>query len=354
LLAGFFFGSVAVLADGVDSLFDILTSASVLVGTKASEKPPDAGHPYGHGRFENVPSLVVAGSLFAAALGILYEALRKIARAEYGAFEWIALGAALFSVVGKYLLQRYLFGICRKVGSLTLMSYAKNIRGDVLTSVSVSVGVAAAALGMPWADPLVAIMVAALILKTGAEIAADTVRILADASPGAETASRIRSIALAVPGVKDCHRVRARRSGRLILVDMHILVDPGMEVETSHKISDEVVEAIMKNFAEVGHVLVHVEPSSLEEDAEDHSKVIAAIESEAMKVKQVAGCHGVRLQHLGEGMVAEVHILVNPALSITETHRISEEVSARVRSLFPNVKRVVVHEEPKGVGDAET
>jgi len=353
LVVGAIFGSLAVFADGIDSFFDIVSSASVLVGIRASEKPPDAEHLYGHGRFENLPSLVIAGSLFIASSGIFYEAFRKIFYAEYGAFEWIALGAALFSIGGKYLLQRYLLRVYEKVKSSTLMSYAKNIRGDVLTSLSVSIGVAAVALGMPWADPLVAIMVAALILKTGIEISRETLQILADSSPGNEIISRIRSVALTVPGVKDCHRVRARRSGRGILVDLHIWVDPGIEVATSHKISDEVVGAILKNIPNVVHVLVHVEPSPQKEDIEDHSKMIAAIASEVTKVKQVVGCHGIRLQHSGEDMVAEMHILVDSSLSITETHRISEEVSVRIRSLFPNIKRVVIHEEPESVGSVE-
>ncbi|MGQ9515196.1 MAG: cation-efflux pump [Thermoproteota archaeon] len=354
LVAGIIFGSVAIFADGVDSFFDIVSSVSVLAGMKASEKPPDDEHLYGHGRFENLPSLVIAWCLIIAAVGILYEALKRIVYSEYNIFEWAVLGAALFSVGGKYLLQKYLFEVNEKISSTTIKSYAQNIRGDVLTSVSVAVGVTVAALGIPWVDPLVAILVAALILKTGIEVALETLYILSDTSPGAETISKIRSIALTIPGVKDCHRVRARRSGRKIFVDLHILVDPGIEVVTSHNISDKVVEAILKSFTDVENVLVHVEPSPQKEDIENHSREIDAIISEVAKIEQVVGCHGVKLQHVGDGLIAEMHILVDPKLNITETHRISEEVSAKVRARFPKIKQVLIHEEPESVDSTET
>jgi cation diffusion facilitator family transporter len=353
LAVGMIFGSMAVLADGVDSFFDIVSSVSILAGIKASEKPPDDEHLYGHGRFENLPSLVIAWFLVMAAASIFYEAFRRIIYAEYNVFEWAVLVAALFSIGGKYLLQKYLFEIYEKIESTTIKSYAQNIRGDVLTSVSVAIGVTVAALGIPWADPLVAIIVAVLILKTGVEVALETLHILTDVSPGAETISRIRSIALNVPGVKDCHRIRARRSGRKIWVDLHILVDPGIEVVTSHKISDNVVEAILKSFTNVENVLIHVEPSSQKEDIENHSKEIDAITSEVIKIKQVVGCHEVRLQHSGDGMIAEMHILVDPKMNITETHKISEEVSTRIMSRFPKIKKVVIHEEPESIGSTE-
>jgi len=353
LLAGLIFGSMAVLADGADSFFDIITSISVFVGIKASEKPPDAEHLYGHGRFEDIPGLVVAGTLIIAATGILFEAVRKVMLGEYIAFQWIVLCAALLSIGGKYQLQRYLFDIAERIKSMSLRSYAQNIRGDVLTSTSVTIGVTASALGAPWADPLVAILVAALIFKTGVGVMVETLHILTDRSPGPEAVSKIYSIVVTVPGVKSCHKVRARMSGRKVFVDLHVEVDPGIEVATSHRISDAVIEAVRKSDSNVDSVLVHIEPSPQIDDVRGHLKESEDIKTEVMKVGQVKGCHQIRLQHVGGKMVAEMHILVDPRLSISETHRISEEVSKRVKSRFPNIAQVVIHEEPESEGAVE-
>lgn len=348
LLAGIFFGSTAVLADGVDSFFDIISSASVMIGIRASEKPPDVGHPYGHGRFENFPGLIIAGSLIIAAIGIIFEAVRKMAFSDYNVFEWVVLCAALLSIGFKFQLQRHLFIVAERTGSTSIRSYARNIRGDVLTSVSVAIGVTTSALGIPWADPVAAIVVAIFIIKTGVGIGVETLHILADSSPGPEVISTIRSSAISVPGVKDCHEVRARRSGRKLFVDLHIEVDPGIDVVTSHGISDLIMEAVQKEVPEVKSVLVHVEPGPVQEDRENHLNEIEAIRAEAMKVRNVKGCHEVRLRHVGEDMAVSMHILVDAGLSITETHSISEEVSKRVRGRFKRVRRVVVHEEPEG------
>jgi len=348
LVVGTMFGSMAVIADGIDSFFDIISSISVMIGIRASEKPPDPEHLYGHGRFENLPSLVIAGSLIIAAVGISIEAARKIAYSEYRIFEWIVLGAALLSIAFKYQLQRYLYKVAERIGSMSLKSYAHNIRGDVLTSISVAIGVTTTSLGAPWADPLTAILVAAFILKTGLGVATETLQVLVDHSPGIDAISQIRSSALNVPGIKDCHQVRARRSGRKLLVDLHVEVDPGMDVVTSHGLSDKVVEIIQKEVPNVKSVLVHIEPGPEKEDRENHSKEIESIRSEVLDIRGVEECHEIRLRHTGEDMIAEMHILVDPNLSITETHRISEDVTKRVKSHFKKVKQVIVHEEPKG------
>jgi len=348
LAVGTMFGSMAVIADGIDSFFDIISSASVMIGIRASEKPPDIEHLYGHGRFENLPSLVIAGSLIIAAMGISIEAARKIAYSDYRIFEWIVLAAALLSIAFKYQLQKYLFKVAERISSMSLKSYAHNIRGDVLTSISVAIGVTITSLGAPWADPLAAILVAVLIFKTGLGVAKETLQVLVDHSPGIDAISQIRSSALRVPGIKDCHKVRARRSGRKLLVDLHIAVDPGMDVVTSHGISDRVVETIQKEVPDVRGVLVHIEPGPEKDDKEGHSKEIEAIRFEVLGVKGVVECHEIRLRHIGEDMVAEMHMLVDPNLSITDTHRISEEVTRRVTSRFKKVKRVIVHEEPGG------
>lgn len=348
LTVGTIFGSMAVVADGIDSFFDIVSSAGIIIGIRASEKPPDVEHLYGHGRFENLPSLVIAGTLIIVAIVIFFEAVRKIAYGQYSIFEWAVLGAALLSVGFKYQLQKYIFDVAEKIGSMSLRSYAHNIRGDVLTSTSVAIGVTASALGAPWADPLVAIIVAAIIFRTGLGVAAETLQVLVDRSPGVEVISRIRSSVLSVPGVKNCHEIRARRSGMNLLVDLHMEVDPGIDVVTSHGISDRVAEAVQREVPDVKSVLVHIEPGSEKEDREDHSKEIEAIRSEVLSIKDVRECHEIRLRHIGEDMVAEMHILVDSNLSITETHRISEEVTRRVTSHFKRIKRVIVHEEPEG------
>jgi len=348
LAVGTMFGSMAVMADGIDSFFDIISSASVIIGIRASEKPPDVEHLYGHGRFENLPSLVIAGSLIIAAMAIAIEAARRITYSEYRIFEWVVLGVALLSIAFKYRLQKYLFKVAERIGSMSLKSYAQNIRGDVLTSISVAIGVTTTSVGVPWADPLAAILVAAFIFKTGAGVATETFQVLVDRSPGIDTIAQIRSSALNVPGIKDCHKVRARRSGRNLLVDLHVEVDPGIDVVTSHGISDRVVGIILKEVPDVKSVLVHIEPGPEEEDKENHSEEIAAIRSKALGVKGVKECHEIKLRHIGGDMVAEMHILVDPNLSITETHRISEEVNGVVRSRFKKVKQVIVHEEPVG------
>jgi len=260
--------SIALVADGVHTLSDTLTSVAVWVGLRVARRPADGSHPYGHGKAEPIAGKVVAIALFLVAGGIAYDSIKAIVAyfsgtAELGAPSALTLYAALLSIFVKELLYQYQVRVGRKVGSVALVADAWHHRSDAFSSVAVSVGIAAAALGgakWHWADEGAALMVAAFIAWIAWDLFKQSAAGLMDTLASDDVEEEIRSVARSVEGVLGVEKTFARRSGLNILVDIHVEVDPEMTVEKGHEIASEVTHKLTETIPQVTHALVHIEP----------------------------------------------------------------------------------------------
>jgi cation diffusion facilitator family transporter len=263
LLIGWMAGSTAVVADGFESAGDVVGSTIVLLGLMAASRPPDAEHPYGHGRFEMLSGLAVGVLLAAAGAGICVHAIeslsvRRALPAAYGIWPLVA------SIVFKAILSSLKFRYGRRTGSGALIADAWNDLVDILSG-----GAAMVALGLTLLDPsrflhadqYGGFVVGLIVIFTGARIVRETSLQLVDTMPDENLMNQIRCVALAVPGVDGVEKCFARKTGFEYHVDLHLEVDPEITVRESHDIATQVRIRLKENLDFIADVLVHVEPS---------------------------------------------------------------------------------------------
>jgi len=251
------------VADGVHSLSDILSSGIVLAGMKVARKSPDREHPYGHGKAESVAAQMV--SFFLVFIGgmIFYNSVRGFSKPSPPAPANYVLVIAALSIAIKEGLFQYKIRLGRRLNSTSLQADAWHHRSDALSSIAVLIGVALAILGGPRfhiADHLAAMAVAGIICYTGVRLLLKTSSELMDRAADGEAAEEIARLASQTAGVRRVEKLLVRKSGMELMLDIHIEVDPALSVVEGHRIAGRVKGELMKRVASLKSVLVHVEP----------------------------------------------------------------------------------------------
>ena len=260
ILVGIFSGSSALVADGIHSLSDLFADFVVLFAGHHSQKGADDDHHYGHQRYETAASLFLGVSLLAVGVAMLVSAGHKILfHAAYGSIQIIALWVALFSLISKEFLFRYMLGVAQKVKSSMLIANAWHARSDAASSLVVAVGIIGALMGYPVLDSIGALIVGLMIVKTGWKFSWESLHDLMDKSLSEEENLKITNIVKETPKVKGCHDLRTRKMGDMILVDIHIEVDGAMTVKEGHGVALEVRDRIMVALP-VLNVMTHIDP----------------------------------------------------------------------------------------------
>ena len=262
IIVGWLAGSTAVVADGVESAGDIVASSVVLFGLVLAARPPDADHPYGHGRLEIMTGGGVGFLLSATGIAICVRSLARLTEAGPPPAAY-AIWPLLVSIAFKGTLSPIKFRVGRKVRSSALVADAWNDLVDVLSGLA-----ALAGLGLTLYDPrrfqaadhYGGFAVGLIVVFLGLRVIRDTTMQLMDTMPGPVLMDDIRRVALSVPGVMGVEKCFARNTGLKHHVDLHLEVDPSMTVRASHDIATEVRGRVVRELEWVADVLVHVEP----------------------------------------------------------------------------------------------
>lgn len=260
IVVGFLAHSMALVADAMHTLSDVVADAFVLWANRKGAEVADDEHPYGHGRYETAASLVLGLLLTATGAGILISAAGRLQSLDsLPAVGIAAIWAALATLVAKEGLFRYMLKVAERLRSPMLIANAWHARADALSSLVVAAGVGGALLGFPIADSVAAIIVGAMIIKAGLGFAWEAIRELIDTGlPAAEVAA-IRATLAATPGVIDLHELRTRRMAHQVLVDVHIQVDGRITVAEGHDIGEAARHRVLAAHPEVLDVLIHLD-----------------------------------------------------------------------------------------------
>jgi cation diffusion facilitator family transporter len=261
ILVGFTANSQALIADGVHSLSDLATDFLVLFAAKHAHRKADDEHPYGHGRIETVATVALGVALVIVALGICYDAVRRLL--DPGLLlhpGWLALAVAFISVVSKEIIYQYTARVARRLRSKMLEANAWHSRSDAISSIVVVIGVAGSMAGFPYLDAIAAVAVALMIAKIGWDLLWKSLQELIDTALDPAEVDKIRKTILGVGSVRACHMLRTRHSGSDVLVDVHILVDPVLSVSEGHQIGESVRARLMESLEDVSDVTVHIDP----------------------------------------------------------------------------------------------
>jgi cation diffusion facilitator family transporter len=274
VIIGVLVGSLALVADGIHSLSDLATDAAVLLGLRLASKAPDQSHPYGHGRAETFSAGLVALVLIFVGGAMIYYATIAIARDETTAPRISVLAVAIVSIAAKEWLYRITQKIAIQFHSPALYANAWHHRSDAFSSVAVAVGFVALALGFGHGDQVAAIAVGLMIIWVGVRVIGDTLRELTEAAVDSDTNERIKHIINSDSSIRQWHQLRTRMVGREIFLDLHILVDPDLNVTAAHQIAERLEKTLDDQIARPINIIVHVEPDTPEmrrQNAEDTS-----------------------------------------------------------------------------------
>ncbi len=276
--AGLAAGSTAVVSDGFESAGDVLSSAIVYGGLLLASKPPDAEHPYGHGRYETLSGLAIGALLLLTGSFIFWNGLTHLG--EHESIAPFALYPLFAAVILKSALAYTKFRAGRRIASTSLEADAWHDMTDL-----VSTGIALTAITLSLVDPTrfaVADRIGAMVI--GVIIFALSVRVvhgvlgqLLDTMPEPEKMAEIREVASAVPGTLGIEKCFARRTGLRYHVDLHLEVDPEMTVRESHEVAAEVKHRLKDQLGWIADVLVHVEPATTARGKSQDSRSESAV-----------------------------------------------------------------------------
>ena len=262
LVVGIMMQSVSVVSEAVHSGVDLIAAIIAWFAVKESGKPADDEHQFGHGKIENVAGTIEAVLIFGAAFYIIWEAVQKLIK---GSAEienlWIGAGIMGVSALANYLVSRHLLNVAVKTDSIALEADGMHLRTDVYTSVGVLGGLVAIKLtGIAMLDPLVAIVVACLILKAAYDLTKSAFFHILDIKlPDDEEAVIHKVLQENAHRFLEYHKLRTRKSGHIRHIDMHLVVPKLMTVEMGHNLSHQITETIEKRL-DHSHILVHIEP----------------------------------------------------------------------------------------------
>jgi cation diffusion facilitator family transporter len=260
-------GSISILAQAVDSSLDLLAVIVTFIAIRIATKPADREHPFGHGKMENIAAIVQAGLIFAVGGLIVYSAVQRIITGARVELAEAGIGVMLVSMIASIFLSRYLFRVAKAVDSIALEANAQNIAVDVYSTAAVLAGLVAVRFtGLNILDPIIAMAVVGLILKTGYDVLRGSFGGLIDVRlPEAEETVIKACIMKYNYRMVAFHDLRTRKAGSYRYIDLHLVMPKNESVEEAHRLCDR-LERDIRNKLPRAHITIHVEPCTTECD----------------------------------------------------------------------------------------
>lgn len=338
LAIGVAIGSLALITDALHSCVDFLATAVTWMAVRLGDKPADASHPYGHGKFENLAALGEATLLLLLGGGVMVEAVKRISEAAPPPqLSLIAVGVLLVEIVVNAWRARELRRVGRETQSAALEADSLHFASDVLSSVAVLAGFAVIAAGYWWGDAAAAIAVAALIAVLAIRLVIHTINALVDRAPEG-IADLIAARMLATPGVLGVKNVRVRSVGPRHFVEATLDVPRSLGVEQAAEVEGEAANAARSvlSGADVTVQSVPVSPS----DETVRERVYLVAQRERLDV------HHITVQHLSDRLALALDLEVGGALPLAEAHATADRLEAAIQREFGRQAEIEIHIEP--------
>ena len=267
ITAGVVGKSGAMIADGIHSLSDLASDIVVLIFVPIAGKAPDKDHQYGHGKFETLATLIVSLILMVVAIRLVASSAKSIISALSGNIlpkpGYIALAAAIISIVSKEILYQYTALVARRTNSSVCKANAWHHRSDALSSIGSLLGIGGAViLGNKWTilDPVAAVIIGLMILFVAIKMAKAPIEELMEKSLDEKTEKEITDIILATEGVQNMHNLKTRRNGQSKIIDCHIRVKRTISIVEAHDIATNVEKNLKQKFGNETQTSIHIEP----------------------------------------------------------------------------------------------
>lgn len=349
IVVGVATGSLGILSEAAHSGLDLVAAAVTFFAVRASAKPADREHTYGHGKFENLSALFETALLLLTCVWIIYEAVERLFFKPVNVFPsawgFVVMG---ISIAIDYSRSRALARAAKKYNSQALEADALHFSTDIWSSAVVIVGLgmvfASKQLNLPWlekADAVAALTVAGIVVYVSARLGKKSIDDLLDAIPSGVHDEVAR--AARVEGVLDVHKVRLRKSGPEVFADVTLTVSRSQALERAHDIANSAEEAIRKTLPGAD-VVVHIEP--VDPGNEGLLSVVRLLAA-----RHGLGAHAIRVVQ-AERLSLELHLEVDENLKLAEAHEAADAYERALRREIPGLDQVITHIEPRGDASA--
>ena len=261
IVAGMVSGSISIISEAIHSLSDFLASVLTFFAVTRSAEPADKNHPFGHGKYEDMSGFIEGGLIIFAGFFIIYEAISKLIKGyTLEADSMSGIYVMAFAVVANFLVSRYLFYVAKKSDSVSLLADAEHLSTDIFSSLGVLVGLVLIKItGIAALDPIIALIVALIILKAGFSISKETLNNLLDGSLPAEDITKIEEILKKNSVIKGYKNIKGRKSGQYKDVELTLLFNPDMKISCAHNVCDQIENEIKSSLGQV-NTIIHAEP----------------------------------------------------------------------------------------------
>lgn len=336
-IVGILTNSLGIISEALHSGIDLVAAGTTLYAVRASSKPPDRDHHFGHGKYESFSAMVEVLLLFATCAWISYEAFQRLLFREAHVEISVASFAVMaISIVLDYSRSRILYRTARKYRSQALEADALHFSTDIMSSSVVILGLFFISFGYRIADPLAALGVVVVVLALSLRLGKRTVAVLLDRAPEG-LAEAVKAEVERVQGIQSIGRVRVRPSGAQIFIDLQIFIDRSLSLERVNALVVEVERAIRK-LAPNSDIVVDTQPASL-----SHAKFADTVRSLSSGIEGIRGVHDIEVEDGIGGLHVELHLELDPNASLESAHEISRKLETAIKNNIRGVAQVATH-----------
>lgn len=342
IIVGLLTGTVSIIADGLHSTIDSASNVIALIAQRIAARPPDATHPYGHQRFETLASLGIGGMLLLAGWEVLKVAVARLRSGDIPDIGPIQFGVLVGTLVINLGVAFYERKKAKKLNSELLKADAAHTASDVWVTISVIGGLIGVEIGIGWMDAVVTLGIVGVIGYTAWEILRRTSGVLVDEAP--LPPNDLAEIAELTPGVSHVVRARSRGTKDAVHVDLDVQMDSSISTEQASNITERIRERLEDRYPHIAEVQVQIIP-----DNSHQPDYITAARAAADTLG--VGVHEITGVVTPQGKVLEMHVEVQPAVTLREAHHQIDQLEARLRGR-PEIADVVTHIEPAAYGSS--
>ena len=264
IIIGHISGSISIISEAIHSLSDFLASVLTFFAVSRSAEPADKEHPFGHGKYEDMSGFIEGGLIIFAGIYIIFEAAKKLIFGySMEAESMLGIYVMGFAVLTNFLVSRYLFYVAKKSDSVSLLADAEHLSTDIYSSLGVLVGLILIKItGITLLDPIIAIVVALIILKAGFSISKETLNNLLDGSLPNEDIQTIENVLKNNKVIKGYKNIKGRKAGQYKEIELTIFFNPDMKISCCHNICDQIETDIKAALGNVS-TTIHAEPATV-------------------------------------------------------------------------------------------
>lgn len=344
VVLGLFIASIALVADGVHSLSDVATSAVVILGFRLARKPPDADHPFGHGRVEYIATLVIAVLLGITGVEFILRSVAELGDPqplENGGYALLVAAAVMATAAAKEAMAQFSQALGRRIASDVLEADAWHHRSDAISSVGVALAIVGSSRGLEVLDPAFGIVVAVIIIYVGVRLVRTASDQLMGHAPDEGLVEAIRQRAMGTEGVEGVHDIAVHDYGVQKVVTLHAEVREDLVMDEAHAIADR-LDAHLREVTAFP-TIIHLDPTG---SAPWTSEMERTLASEMEREPRVVSYHKVKVLRREGSDEVSMHLIVDGEMSVAESHQLSHRLERALEEGCGEKCRVIVHFEP--------